>query len=209
METNAKTKNTYEAQANAFRRTIQSLEKQINENEKSREEDYQTIKKKYDQLSSDEVSELKSSHTNEIEFLFKEITQLRASINTYDSKIDLKDHEILCLRESYERQLALNTKEINTLSKKIIQLDEDKAKEIKDLTNKRELERSRTSGIVNSKKQSNQYIEKQLRKLNEDILEKTIGIENVTRKLNKEKKKLEDTTKAYEKKIEDISEDYE
>ena len=48
-----------------------------------------------------------------------------------------------------------------------------------------------------------------MRKLNEDILEKTIGIENVTRKLNKEKKKLEDTTKAYEKKIEDISEDYE
>ena len=31
-------------------------------------------------------------------------------------------------------------------------MEEDKLKEIKDLTNKRELERSRTSGLVNSKK---------------------------------------------------------
>lgn len=46
-------------------------------------------------------------------------------------------------------------------------MEEDKLKEIKDLTNKRQLEKSRTSGLVNSKKESNQYIEKQLRKLNE------------------------------------------
>lgn len=56
---------------------------------------------------------------------------------------------------------------------------------MKDLNQKRDLERSRTSGIVSSRKESNQYIEKQLRKLNEDILEKTIGIENISRELNK------------------------
>lgn len=71
---------------------------------------------------------MKNTHTNEIEFLFKEITQMKASINTYDSKIDLKDHEIATLRESYERELGLNTSEINTLNKKIIQLEEEKSK---------------------------------------------------------------------------------
>ena len=53
---------------------------------------------------------------------------MKASINTYDSKIDLKDHEIATLRESYERELGLNTSEINTLNKKIIQLEEEKSK---------------------------------------------------------------------------------
>ena len=38
IENNAKTKNTYEAQANAFRRTIESLEKQIKENERARDD---------------------------------------------------------------------------------------------------------------------------------------------------------------------------
>ncbi len=56
------------------------------------------------------------------------------------------------MKASYERELAMNTSEINSLSKKLIQLEDDKLKEIKDLTNRRELEKSRTSGIVNSRK---------------------------------------------------------
>jgi chromosome segregation ATPase len=34
---------------------------------------------------------------------------MRASIETYNSKIDLKDHEIATLRDSYERELSLST----------------------------------------------------------------------------------------------------
>lgn len=116
------------------------------------------------------MSTLKDSHSNEIEFLFKEIAQLRTNIEAQVAKLDLKDHQLNTLRESYERELTLNANEINTLNKKLIQSEEDKSKEIKELTNKRDLEKSRTSGIVHSRKESNQYIEKQLRKLNEDIL---------------------------------------
>ena len=77
------------------------------------------------------------------------------------------------------------------------------------MNNKRELERSRTSGMVTSRRETNQYIEKQLRKLNEEVLEKTIGIENLTRELAKEKKKHEESVKALNKKIEDLTADYE
>lgn len=37
-EANLRIKNTYEAQASAYRKTIESLEKQLNESEKSREQ---------------------------------------------------------------------------------------------------------------------------------------------------------------------------
>ena len=40
-------------------------------------------------------------------------------------------------------------------------------KEIKDLSIKRELERSRASGVISSRKENNQFMDKQLRKLNE------------------------------------------
>jgi predicted nuclease with TOPRIM domain len=66
IDTNARTKNTYEAQANAYRRTIESLEKQLSETERDRDDEFQSIKKKYDQLSQNELSNLKHSHTNEI-----------------------------------------------------------------------------------------------------------------------------------------------
>ena len=39
IETNSKMKSTYEAQANAYRKTIDSLEKQLNQNEVSRQQD--------------------------------------------------------------------------------------------------------------------------------------------------------------------------
>ena len=64
-------------------------------------------------------------------------------------------------------------------------------REIRELTNRRELERSRTSGAVSSRKEANSYIEKQLRKLNEEVLERTVAIENVSRELLKEKRKHE------------------
>lgn len=62
---------------------------------------------------------------------------------------------------------------------------------------------------MSSRKENNQYIEKQLRKLNEDILEKTIAIENTSRELNKERKKHEETAKTLNKKIENLTEEYE
>lgn len=86
-DNNVKIKNSYESQANAYRKTIDSLEKQIAQNEEAREEQFQDIKKKYDEMSQNELSNLKNSHTNEIEFLFKEIAQLRATIETKNSKV--------------------------------------------------------------------------------------------------------------------------
>lgn len=51
-------------------------------------------------------------------------------------------------------------------------------------------------------------MEKQIRKLNEEVLEKTILIENINREINKEKKRCEEITKSFNKKIEAITEDY-
>ena len=58
-------------------------------------------------------------------------------------------------------------------------------REVRDLTNRRELKRLRTSGAVTSRKEANLYIEKQLRKLNEEVVEKTVGIESISRELLK------------------------
>ena len=44
-------------------------------------------------------------------------------------------------------------------------------------------------------------MDKQLRKLNEEVLDKTIRIESISRELNKMKKKLEETEKNYTKKF--------
>jgi len=44
------------------------------------------------------MSNLKNTHTNEMEFLFKEVAHLRASIEVYESKLDVKDHEISTIR---------------------------------------------------------------------------------------------------------------
>lgn len=209
MEANSKLKSTYEAQASAYKRTIEALEKQLKESESDREAEFQDIRDKYSRLTAEEMSSLKNTHTNEIQFLFQEIAQLRAGVDAYNSKLEIKDHEISTVKQSYEREISMNTSEINTLNKKIIQLEEEKLREIRDLTNRRELEKSRTSGMVNSRKETTQYIEKQLRKLNEEVLEKTIGIENISRELNKEKKKHEETTKNMNKKIDALTEDYE
>ena len=46
-------KNTYEAQAYAYRKTIQSLEKRLLESEGDRQTEYQRIKEEYDKLSKD------------------------------------------------------------------------------------------------------------------------------------------------------------
>ena len=66
--------------------------------------------------------------------------------------------------------------EINNLNRNLLAIEEYKNKEIKELSSKRELERSRTSGIVSSRKENNQFMDKQLRKVNEEVLEKAIKI---------------------------------
>ena len=70
------------------------------------------------------------------------------------------------MKESYERELEERINEINNLNRNLLAIEEYKNKEIKGLTNKRELERSRTSGIVSSRKENTQFMDKQLRKLN-------------------------------------------
>lgn len=64
VENNAKLKSTYEAQAAAYRRTIDSLEKQINENEQEREGEFAAIREKYSKLTEEETAALKTNHTN-------------------------------------------------------------------------------------------------------------------------------------------------
>jgi len=53
VENNAKIKSTYEAQAAAYRRTIDALERQLGELEHSREGEFQAIREKYDRLTQE------------------------------------------------------------------------------------------------------------------------------------------------------------
>jgi chromosome segregation ATPase len=139
VENNAKIKSTYEAQAAAYRRTIEALERQLGENEQNRQGEFDAIREKYSRLTQEETNALKNTHTNEVDFLFTEIAHLRASLETQHSKLSVKDHENATLKASYERELSANTGEINTLSKKLMQLEEDRLREVRDLTNRREL----------------------------------------------------------------------
>jgi hypothetical protein len=47
VENNAKIKSTYEGQAAAYRRTIDALERQLGEEEQSREGEFRAIREKY------------------------------------------------------------------------------------------------------------------------------------------------------------------
>lgn len=108
------------------------------------------------------------------------------------------------MKESYEREIHEKISEINNLHKKYLTFEENMNKQIKEINSKRELERSRTSGLVSSRKENNQFMDKQLRKLNEEVLDKTIRIESISRELNKMKKKLEETEKNYTKKFQEM-----
>ena len=128
IEENKVLRQNYESQGNAYQRTIDALETQIREGTVDRESEYFLIKDKYDRLSEEESNTLRSQHRHEIEFLLKEIAQLRASMEAHVSKIDLKDHEVVTIRQSYERELEANATEINTLNKLIMKIEETKNK---------------------------------------------------------------------------------
>lgn len=63
VENNAKLKSTYEAQATAYRKAIGSLEKQLNESQQSRSEEFNSIREKYSKLTKEETENLKTTHT--------------------------------------------------------------------------------------------------------------------------------------------------
>ena len=52
-------------------------------------------------------------------------------------------------------------------------------------------------------------MDRQVRKLNEEIMEKTLQVESVSRELNREKKKFEDTVRQHNNMVNDIREKYE
>jgi len=113
------------------------------------------------------------------------------------------------MKESYERELTSNVSEINSLNKVISKLQDEQNKEIRDLNSKRELERSRTSGLISSRRENNTFMDKQVRKLNEDIMERTLRIEGISRELNREKRKYEDTVRQHNNLVNAIKEKYE
>lgn len=94
--------------------------------------------------------------------------------------------------QSYEREIEEKIGEINNLNRSLLSIEDVKNREIRDISAKRELEKSRTSGVVSSRKENNQFMDKQLRKLNEEVLEKAIRVENLTREINKLRRKYEE-----------------
>lgn len=108
------------------------------------------------------------------------------------------------MKDSYEREISEKITEVNNLNRSLLAIEDYKNREIKEISSKIDLERSRTSGIVSSRKENNQFMDKQLRKLNEEVLEKSIKVENLNRELNKARRKIEESERIYSKKFEDM-----
>lgn len=66
--------------------------------------------------------------------------------------MNLQEKQFSNVRQSYEREIGERITEINNLNKTLLTLEDSKNKEIKDLANKRELEKSRASGVISSRK---------------------------------------------------------
>ena len=201
LDENKLLKLDHDQHLSSLHKTIALLEKQLQEVQLSRNSEFQVIKEKYDRLAVEESESLKTYHSHEMEFLLKEIANLRVDLEAKSEKMDLQEKQFSNVRQSYERELGERITEINNLNKALLTIEDSKNKEIKDLANKRELERSRTSGVLSSRKENTQFMDKQLRKLNEEVLDKTIKIENLSRDLAKQKKKAEEVEKSFSRKI--------
>jgi hypothetical protein len=90
--------------------------------------------------------------------------------------------------------------ENNVLRNQLLALELEKNKEIQVVENKKELEKSRTIGILSFCKENNHFMEKELTRLAEQLLEKNISIESFTKELLKQRKQSE----ANERRFEDL-----
>lgn len=105
------------------------------------------------------------------------------------------------LSKEYGANLQHLVSENNVLRNKILQIQISKNNEVREAESKKELEKSRTHGILNYCKENNAFIEKEVKRLAEELLEKTISIDGFTKEVLKQKKNLEQTEKRYEDKI--------
>lgn len=76
-----------------------------------------------------------------------------------------------------------------------------RTQQIRELNAKTELERSRTVGIIGSSKESTTFMDRQIRKLTEDITQKNIQLDNLTKNLLAEKRKNDDQSKVFNDKV--------
>lgn len=65
--------------------------------------EFEVIRQKYDRLAVEESENMKSYHSHEIEFLLKEIANLRVDCMAKDEKIGVMDGQIISLTQSFER----------------------------------------------------------------------------------------------------------
>lgn len=81
--------------------------------------------------------------------------------------------------------------ENNILRNHVLQTEIKRDFEVKNAESKRELEKSRTQGIISFCKENAAYIEKEVSRLAQQLLEKSISIEQFTKDILKSKRNLE------------------
>ena len=89
--------------------------------------------------------------------------------------------------DNLERLISEN----NILRNNLLALELEKNKEIQVVENKKELEKSRTIGILSFCKENSHFMEKELTRLAEQLLEKNISIESFTKELLKQRRQTE------------------
>lgn len=77
------------------------------------------------------------------------------------------------------------------LRNQILQIEIKKGNEVKEAENKRDLEKSRTHGIITFCKENTSFLEKEIGRLGSELLEKNISIDQFTKDMLKIRKNIE------------------
>jgi site-specific recombinase len=95
------------------------------------------------------------------------------------------------------------------LRNSLLALELEKNKEIQVVEGKKELEKSRTIGILSFCKENNHFLEKELTRLAEELLNKNISIESFTKELARQQRHTDSTRRTYEDAIAKLKQEQE
>lgn len=180
------------------------LQARLNSAERHQFTEVENLKRKYTALHMDDSEALRSTHTQEVRFLLEEIDKLRIALTDKSTELQIQFQDRKEIKERYDLDLGQKIIEINELKNKLLVLESQSSKEIRELDAKRLLERSRTAVVMEGSKESTNYLEKEIQKLTRELSEKNSQLENLTKSYLAEKKKNEDSQKIFNDKLTEV-----
>lgn len=157
----------------------------------------------------DDSEAMRSTHTQEVRFLLEEIDKLRLALTDKSTELQIQFQDRREIKERYDLDLGQKIAEINELKNKLMVVESQANREIRDLDAKRSLERSRTAIVIEGSKESTIYLEKEIQKLTRDLSDKNNQLENLTKSYLSEKKRNEESQKTFNDKLTEVRREHE